>query len=147
MTEQPVLCFHVAANFSVSIPAAWQNGDKYVSRFHLSGNRIGNVERIAGPVNLNGVAGFVCDAHSRFRNASPTTVLLAKLRVHIWDPARSTNLDAVFFPQKRQRNAFLRKLVVDLRKIRLRVRTRQSVLSREKKLLDHLVGNVFAQRP
>ena len=89
----------------------------------------------------------MCDAHGRFRNACPTAILLAELRVHIWDSARIANLDAVFFPQKRERNAFLCKLFVDLRKIRLRVRTRQSVLSRVKKLLNHLVGNVFTQRP
>ena len=50
------------------------------------------------------------------------------------------------FPQKRERNAFLRKFSVNLMKNRLRVGTRQSVFLMEKKLLNHLVGNIVAQR-
>ena len=53
----------------------------------------------------------------------------------------------LFFPQKSELNAFPCKIFVDLRKIWLRVRTRQSVLPWEKKLLNHLVGNVVVQRP
>ena len=118
MAEQPVLRLHIAANLGVGIPAAGQHGDKYVSRLYLSGNRIGDVEWVSCPIYLSRVTGLVRDAHGRFRNASPTAVLLAELRVHIWDPARSANLNAVFFPQKRECNAFLCKLPVDLRKIR-----------------------------
>ena len=70
MAEQPVLRLHIAANLSVSVPAARQNGNEYVSRLHLSGNRISDVERIYRPVHLNGVAGLVRDAHGRFRNAA-----------------------------------------------------------------------------
>ena len=43
MTKQPVFCFHVTANLSVSIPTTRQHSDKYVSRLYLSGNRIGDV--------------------------------------------------------------------------------------------------------
>ena len=99
MAIQPVLRFHISAGFRVGIIAAGQHSYKQIGRTLLTCDRIIDGNRIASPVNLNSVSGFVLDTHGRFGDACPLTVFVTELRTHVGRLSGLVALAAVFLPQ------------------------------------------------
>ena len=87
------------------------------------------------------------NAHGCLGNVYPFAVFIAKLRTHVGCAAAFITFAAVFFPKKRQRNARLRKLAVDVRIIRLNVSADFLVLVREKDPFQFGVGNILVKGP
>ena len=147
VAQKPVLLLHVAAGLRIGVPAARQYRHKNVSRPLFPGNAVGDVQRITGPVHLHGVPGLVCDAHGGLRNPRPAAVLLAVLGVRIRNAALAANLDAVLFPQKRQRHAVFRQFPVDIREIRHSIHRIVHVFPGEQNSLQLRIRNIVLQRP
>lgn len=96
---QPVLRFHISADFRVGVIAAGQYGHKQIGRTLLTCDKIIDGNRIAGPINLNSVSGLVLDTHGRFGDACPLTAFVTELRTHVGRLSGLVALTAVFLPQ------------------------------------------------
>ena len=77
----------------------------------------------------------------------PFAVFVAELSAHVRRAATFITFAAVFFPKKRQRNAGLCELTVDIRIIGLNVSADFLVLVREKDPFQFGVGNILVKGP
>jgi len=85
MAGNPSLSLHVVARLHISITTAWQHGYEHIRRYYVGGDGIVYIKRAAGPIDHNGVAGFMLDAHGRLCCPCPFAVFVTKLGGHIWD--------------------------------------------------------------
>ena len=147
MTVQLVLGFHVITGFCIDITAAREHRYKQISATPLSGNGIVDRDYISGPVNLDYISRFMLNAHGCLGNASSSAIFVTELNAHVRRAAAFITFAAVFFPKKRQRNAGLCKLTVDVRIIGLNVSADFLVLVREKDPFQFDVGNILLKGP
>ena len=68
----------------------------------IPGNRVIDIQRVAGPVHLHGISGLVLDPHGGFRDPGPLPVFFAELRVHVRRGALVFAAPAIFRPQQCQ---------------------------------------------
>ena len=147
MTVQPVLCFHVVTGFCIDITAAREHRYKQISAAPLSGNGIVDRDCISGPVHLDCISRFVLNAHDSFRHSCPFAVFVTALSAHVRRAAAFIEFAAVFFPKKRQRNAGLCKLTVDVRIIGFNIQTNIFVFVRKEHPLQICIRNIIIDRP
>lgn len=67
--------------------------------------------------------------------------------IHVRNAVGSAYLLTVFMPQQRQRHALLCKVLMNLRKVRHRIRGSICVLPRKQDLLQIRIGDILIQRP
>ena len=87
------------------------------------------------------------NTHGCLGDASPFAVFIAELSAHVRRAADFITFAAVFFPKKRQRNAGLCELAMDVRIIGFNVCADLLVLVREKDPFQFGVGNVLVKGP
>ena len=147
MAVQPVFCFHIVAGFCIDVTAAREHRHEQISRTLCASNRVIYLDSISGPVHLDCISRLMLNAHGCLGNASPSAVFVTELCTHVRRAAAFITFAAVFFPKKRQRNAGLCKLTVDVRIIGLNVSADFLVLVREKDPFQFDVGNILLKGP
>ena len=85
--------------------------------------------------------------HRRFRDPCPAAVLVSELRCHVRAFTGADTFLVVLCPQKRERNAGLCQLRMDVFVVWLHISGRRSVLFGEKNALKNLIADVVFKRP
>ena len=126
VAEQPRFLFHIVADLDIGVATTRQYGNKEISLIYIAGNRIVNRERVPSPIHLHDIARFMLNAHGRLAEASPVTIPLTELRVHVRCGSVLLATIAVLRPEQRQIYAGLCQFPVNVLKIRLNVKGRSN---------------------
>ena len=102
MTGDPGLLPHVRKGLCVGITAVRQHCHKQIGLQPITGIRVYQGCRLAGPVHLHGLAGLVRQVHSGLRLVDIVRVVLVELGGFVGQFTSLTALLAVFHPQKTQ---------------------------------------------
>ena len=102
MAKKPVFQLHIVTGFGIRIAAAREDCNKKIRLGDIPGNRVIDIQRVAGPVHLHGISGLVLDPHGGFRDPGPLPVFFAELRVHVRRGALVFAAPAIFRPQQCQ---------------------------------------------
>ena len=147
MAGDPVLQLHIVTDFRIGKAAAGQDSHEQVRLADLTGDRIMDIQSCTGPVHLHSIAGLVLDTHGCLGHIGPTAILFTKIGVHVRHRTFCLALGTVFLPKNGEINTLFSQFSVDICIVGNCIQNGFLILLREQQFYEHLIGNIFRQRP